>query len=209
MSQRILRSKSAKINTVALTKVPVKRVTRSSSDLHNDSSVEQAQKKKRPTYETPEIISETLLCRVCFVQFKNQTRYRRHLIKIHEIKSQDIGKLFQSFFILFYLLIYFIVLHSPELAPDTKYPNTYCSFCDINHFKADRYRQHLIGLHGLDIEVAEEYDSLIDKTVKPDPHDPDYYCLICKTTSADKTDYCNHLKKEHNMKFKTGKSESR
>ncbi|KAG2193987.1 hypothetical protein INT47_000775 [Mucor saturninus] len=186
MRQRDLKNKPKKRIAVSI-QAPTKRVTRSSSELDIDVPSKPAPKKKKITCEAPEMISDTLLCRVCLVQFKNQVRYRRHLIKTHKIKSQD------------------IILHSPELAPITKYPNTYCAFCEIDTFKADRFRQHLIGLHDLDIEVEEEYDSLIDSTIRPDPHDPDYYCLICKTASADKTDYCNHLKEEHGMKFKTGK----
>lgn len=179
---------------------------RSSTENHDTTQVS---KRTRPTLETPELISTTLTCQVCLVQFKNQTRYRRHLIKTHKVKSQDIGKkkkkfLQPPFSPRLTSRFSLVVLHSPELAPDTKYPNTYCVFCDIDMFKHDRYRQHLIGLHGLDIEMEDL--SLVDGTVKPDPHDPDYYCMVCETTSTDKIEYCLHLNQEHNIKFKRDKS---
>lgn len=64
----------------------------------------------------------------------------------------------------------------------------------------------MIGIHGTDIEIDDP--SLVDGAVKPDPHDPDYYCMVCETSSSDKTDYCNHLQQEHGIRFKTGKSKS-
>ncbi|GAA5807352.1 hypothetical protein MFLAVUS_000710 [Mucor flavus] len=59
----------------------------------------------------------------------------------------------------------------------------------------------MTGIHSIDIEI--DGPSLVDGAVKPDPHDPDYYCLVCETCSSNKTDYCNHLQQEHGIKFKT------
>lgn len=67
-------------------------IKRRSTQLAPDTDAEQASKRTKPTVDTPDLISSTLSCRVCLVQFKNQTRYRRHLVKTHKIKSQDISK---------------------------------------------------------------------------------------------------------------------
>ena len=90
-----------------------------------------------------------------------------------------------------------------------------------------RFRQHVEGLHDLkyivpgnkfqefynlstpdQIVFLEEIDSKVDSLYRPDPHDPDFYCLECEKIYPSKLDYFNHMKDYHNLKFKHDKSES-
>ena len=54
--------------------------------------LEHLQQNHKSQYEIPQIKSRDLICRVCFVKYKNKVRYRRHLIKVHNVKTSKISK---------------------------------------------------------------------------------------------------------------------
>lgn len=124
--------------------------------------------------------------RACQENYNGINDYRQHLQEDHKLILPPLIKKEES-------------LVTPEVVNINKAKINYCYECQRSHRSRLEYKKHLTSVNK--IGVPSNARRHLDKTIKPDPNDPEFYCKYCKLKHNALGLYRTHLRLKYNMSF--------
>lgn len=126
----------------------------------------------------PDVDDPNFYCKSCQLTYKNRTKFRKHIRKIHKMELAHITRQ---------------LIHDPTAAmADLEHPeNTSCTICMIKYTDKYLYRRHMKRVHQMDL------NNKVDPNIQPDPEDPNFYCKPCQRHYSTRKYFRHHIRLFH------------